>query len=166
MNLEFLDFTKKKHSDKVVGEGYYLVRDNTTQSIYDNSGLSEEETTRQLNRPIIWQTDANGNVVLEFQVHHTDVLRQSYLPEDLPDLLALYGAIHTFYQQEITDELLSKVKIGLKRDFRQMVEIARNERDNTILSLLNDNAYIVYRFSSIIKGQRRGVYYISLRAPR
>lgn len=91
----------------LIGERKYKINDPTGESIYRNLDIVEEYITNQLNRPILWHTDEQGFVTLEFLF--TVNVKQKYLPEQLPNLLSLYGAIYTFYDQNLTEEILMKI---------------------------------------------------------
>ena len=90
----------------LIGERKYKINDPTGESIYRNLDIVEEYITNQLNRPILWHTDEQGFVTLEFLF--TVNVKQKYLPEQLPNLLSLYGAIYSFYDQDLTEEILEQ----------------------------------------------------------
>lgn len=87
----------------IIGKNRYRLDDPTGNSIYRSRRSYEQETTNQLNKPILWKTDKDGFVVLQFEF----VLKskQRYLPEQLPTLLAFFGAMYTFYDQDLTEEV-------------------------------------------------------------
>lgn len=90
-----------------IGRNTYRINDPIADTIYNNSEYDEQETTNQLNRPILWQTDEEGFVTLRFPFIVES--KEKYLPEQLSNLLALYGAVYTFYDQDLTEEILMQI---------------------------------------------------------
>ena len=86
------------------GRRVYKINDPIGESIYQNFLSDEQYITNELNRPIIWKTDEEGFVTLDFQFLIES--KEKYLPEQLPNLLSFYGAIYTFYDQDITEDMI------------------------------------------------------------
>ena len=150
MNLsEPLDLTQYFQLSNFVSRHSYKINDPSANSVYNDNGFfSEENITKMLNRQLIWKTDEQGLVILDFKVYtedqyvHYGYIRESYNPEDINTELKLLGAIHSFYNQEVTEELIDKIKqsIGLTVLQEKIKEEWENRgRTGTLYDFLGNN---------------------------
>ena len=82
----------------------YEINDPTGDSLYQNLrsyGIDDNIATSLLNKPIIWETDNEGYITIEFEVERPKVMYEKYTPEQLSNLFTLLGAIYSHYDSEI-----------------------------------------------------------------
>lgn len=96
------------------GATFYELDDPTAESIYQHyiiNGLSDEQITHELLKPIVWKIDNQGKVNLTLPIDEFNTLGigVSYYPDQLPNLFALYGALYSFYDQVINEETINRL---------------------------------------------------------
>ena len=141
----------------LMGQDTYALDDPTGNSIYQdifNEEYTEQEITNQLNKLILWETDEEGFINLQFYILDNNVIRH-YLPEQLSNLLALYGAIYTFFNQDMTEETFILSGISGERSRRLGESIRRGNfskyRDWTPAN----------RFRSLLLNKTRNTYVVT-----
>ena len=142
METQFYDFTR--HSS-FLGLGVYRVDSpnlDNLYAIYLERGISEEEITRILNLPIIWLTDRDGFVTLQFYFDVYIVEVRKYRPEQLANLILFYGAIYTFYNTILTPEDIEKIEYSyvknrfIQNGYDKFVQLLNNKL--TFKAFLNE----------------------------
>ena len=94
----------------MIGAKKYRIDDETGESIYNGyPRYPQEYVSNHLNRPILWKTNEEGFVTLEFPFVNN--VKEKYLPEQLPNLLSFYGAIYTFYNQDFTEDIFRQFNL-------------------------------------------------------
>lgn len=125
--MDPIDLKTEEGRSSLISLNKYKIDDSTEKSIYDYYAPYVEGKTSyvadQLNRRLIWETNSNGLIKIEFIIFYKEgnfdysvVVPEYYRPEQLVDQFALLGAIHSFYKQNITKELIDKmVETPVKR---------------------------------------------------
>ena len=156
-----IDLTKDVYP-AIIGQCVYKLNDPTADSIYKHYNKLEwtdERITEELNKPLIWQTDSRGYIKIEYPLDSNFIKIQEYLPEQLPNLLSFYGAIYTYFNQDLTEEDSVKYHLIFNRITGQIRTgiIKRRQVFYTVLFRSIDNRYI--RFAN---QAYKGVYRLEL----
>lgn len=118
--MDSIDLRTEEGRESLISLDKYKIDDPTEKSIYDYyAPYPEGKTTHvvdQLNRRLIWETDSNGLVKINFIIFFREgdiaggyTISEYYRPEQLMTQFDLLGAIHSFYHSVITKELIDKV---------------------------------------------------------
>ena len=156
-----IDLTKDVYP-AIIGQSVYKLDDPTADSIYEHYrklGWSDIRITEELNKPLIWETDSQGYVGITYPLDQNSGKTQKYLPEQLPNLLTLYGAIYTYFNQDLTEEDSAIYHFNHNRLTGQIGTgiIKRRQLFYTVLFRLIDNRYI--RFAN---QAYKGIYRLEL----
>lgn len=129
----------------------YRLDDESGVSVYENirrnNNFTDEEIYDILSLPLIWNIEEDGYVHILFESGGAYV-EKDYLTEDISTGFKLLGAIYTYYNKDLTEELAREIARSDIYDFyydgiiRQMTEGARKLRDlDTIGPELNNISY-------------------------
>lgn len=153
-----IDFTQNTH----VTLGHYRIDDPVADSIYGGRPESFHfHITNQFSRSILWDVNRDGYVRIDYRGKY-GYIAEYYLSRQLPNLFALLGAIYTFYNQPLTEDLINRIALQDPIKIDEINEQIRREGATTMRDLIRNIGTRIESMSSYDINDEYWLYKIDL----